>query len=38
MAYVGSALLIAARNHLEEDTRQLLAMVARAADEEGGEP
>ena len=28
VAYIGSALLIAARNHLEEDTRRLFEMVA----------
>jgi MFS family permease len=28
LAYIGSALLIAARNHLEEDTRRLFEMVA----------
>jgi MFS family permease len=28
LAYIGSALLIAARNHLEEDTRRLFEMVS----------
>jgi MFS family permease len=34
LAYVGSALLIAARNHLEEDTRRLFEVVAQAMDAE----
>jgi hypothetical protein len=38
LAYVGSALLIAARNRLEEDTRRLFAMVAGAMDEERAGP
>jgi MFS family permease len=34
LAYIGSGLLIAARKHLEEDTRRLFEVVARAADDQ----
>jgi MFS family permease len=34
LAYVGSALLIAARHHLEDDTRRLMHLVADAGAEE----
>ena len=38
LAYVGSAVLIAARNHLEEDTRRLFAVVAGVMDEDQAGP
>ncbi len=34
LAYIGSGLLIAARKHLEEDTRRLFEVVARAVDDQ----
>jgi MFS family permease len=37
LAYVGSALLIAARKHLDEDTRRLFEIVAEAAERQQAE-